>query len=61
MFLVCWIVFPLEEVTVELGVVVQHHQDEDHTGEDVGDDVYEDDGEDHLVEAAALLLRADGD
>ena len=56
MLLVCWVVFPVQEVTVELGVVVQHHQDEDHTGEDVGDDVDDDDGEDHFVEAAALLL-----
>ena len=56
LFLVCWVIFPVDEVTVELGVVVEHHEDEDHTGEDVGDDVGEDDGEDHLVEAAALLL-----
>ena len=60
MLLVCWIIFPLYQVTVELGVIVQHHQDEHHTGEDVGEDVSEDDGEDDLVETTALLLWTDG-
>ena len=59
MLLVCWIILPVYEVTVELGVIVEHHEDEDHTGEDVGDDVDEDDGENNLVETGALLLRAD--
>ena len=56
MLLVCWIIFPVYEVTVQLGVIVEHHEDEDHTGEDVGEDVGEDDGEDDLVETGALLL-----
>ena len=60
MLLVCWIIFPVYEVTIELGVVVEHHEDEDHAGQDVGDDVDEDDGKDHLVQTTALLLRADG-
>ena len=42
-----------------MGVIVDHKQDEYHTEEDVSEDVGNNDGDDDLVEAAALLLRAD--
>ena len=57
-FLVCWIIFPGQEVCVEVGVIVDHDENEHDTGQDVSDDVADNDRDDYLVQAAALLLRA---